>query len=162
MKEATLKKWQVVFWQGDPGDSMYYIRWGSVGVYTGYGTAKQKKLAELYQGDYFGEMGLIDQESRSATVVVLESGTKLYQIGEDDFEEFLIENPGKVYSIIQQMSHNLRRTTKDYLDLCKQVSNMVGTETKEVDESSDYNFAQNPELVSVHDNQQSSDQADNA
>lgn len=157
MKEKALKKGQTVFWQGDPGDCMYYIRWGSVGVYANYATSRQRKLAELRQGDYFGEMGLLEQEPRSATVVTLESGTLLTRIGEQEFGEFFLENPTKVLGIMQRLCHKLRDTTRAYRDACEAVDRVVGNAGKDaadVDETSDYGFSQDERLRAIHDRHQ--------
>lgn len=151
MKERTFKKHEVVFWQGDPGDCMFYIRWGSVGVYTNYATSKQKQLATLRAGDYFGEMGLLGNEPRSATIAILESGTILNRIDDEDFGEFLASNPARVHDILAQLSHKLRKTTKAYLEVCQAVRDVVGTDKDELDESTTYNFAQSDQLVAIHD-----------
>lgn len=149
MGTEKYKKGTTVFWEGDPGNCMYYIRWGTVGVYVNYATIHQKKLAELTSGDYFGEMGLIDGAPRSATVEVLESGTLIDRIGKDEFAQFLAENPNKVYAIIQQLSHKLRDATNTYLDACRSVANAVGDDS--VDETSDYRFGQDERLQAIHD-----------
>ena len=85
MNKATFKKGEIIFRQGEPGNCMYDIHWGRVGVYAEYGTANEKKLAELYPGDFFGEMGLLEQSPRSATVVALEDSTQVSAIMESDF-----------------------------------------------------------------------------
>lgn len=151
MREAKYKKDQVVFWQGDPGNSMYFVRWGSVGVFANYGTSSQRQLAVLREGDYFGEMGLIGNETRSATIVVLESGTVLNKIGEEEFGEFLAAKPARVHDILAQLSHKLRKATKEYLDVCQAVRDVVGGNADEVDASTSYHFAEDERLVSIHD-----------
>lgn len=151
MNENLYKKDMVVFWQGDASDCMYHIKWGKVGVFADYATSRQRKLAELSSGDYFGEMGLIDHAPRSATVVVLERGTILNRIGEEEFAEYLTENPNKVDEIIRQLSHKLRQATRDYLELCRYVSEKVGKDTREVDETSNYQFGSSEQLRAVHD-----------
>lgn len=162
MDTKALKKGTTIFWENDPGDCMFYIRWGRVGVYKDYATIRQKKLAELTDGDFFGEMGLIDHTPRSATVVVLENGTKLDRIGEDEFAGFLAENPNKVNLIVQQLSHKLRETTRDYLEICKRVASAVG-ETGDVDDASDYHFEQDERLREIHDAEATSrENAENA
>lgn len=155
MSDLALKKGTVVFSQGDPGDCMYYIRWGKVGLYTGYKTLGQKKVAELVQGDYFGEMSLIDGEKRTVTAVVMEKDTSLEAVSQDTFARFLRDNPSKVYQIIEQLSHQLRETTKSYLAICQSVSNSVGAGADKVDESSDYRFGQNEHLRKIHESQAS-------
>ena len=151
MNETTYKKDAIVLRQGDSSDCMYYIKWGEVGVFRDYGTPHQKMLAKLSRGDYFGEMGLVDHAPHSATVVVLERGTVLSRIGEDEFARFFEENPNKVDAIIRRLSHKLRQTTKDYLELCHHVSKSVGQDTYDVDETSNYNFEQNVPPQAVQD-----------
>ncbi|MBP3894592.1 MAG: cyclic nucleotide-binding domain-containing protein [Atopobiaceae bacterium] len=151
MIEEKYRKGQVVFRQGDPGDCLYYIRWGSVGVYVNYGAKNQEKLAELRAGDYFGEMGLIDNERRSATVISLDYDTVLNRISEQEFDEFLNENPARIVDILKRLSHKLRDTTKSYLEICKAVGESVGTQATEVDESKTYGFDENEKLRTIHD-----------
>lgn len=156
MKAEKYRKGQVVFRQGDPGDCLYYIRYGSVGVYVNYGEKNEELLAELGANDYFGEMGLLDHESRSATVVCLERDTTLCRISDEEFEEFLHENPARVVDILRRMSHKLRATTKNYLEICHAVSESVGPQETEVAEQKTYGFAQDETLVAIHDQVQSS------
>jgi CRP-like cAMP-binding protein len=154
MKEEKYRKKQVVFREGDSGDCMYYIVWGSVGVYIGYGTPSEKKLAELRQGDYFGEMGLLDHEKRSATIVSLDHGTVLNRISDAEFKEFLKTNPAKVMDILRRISHKLRDTTKSYLEICQAVNTSVGAEVDQVVESRTYGFDKNEQLKSVYEDVQ--------
>ena len=130
MNKAVFKKGEVIFRQGDPGNCMYDILWGSVGVYAEYGTPNEKKLAELRPGDFFGEMGLLEQSPRSATVVALENDTQVSVIMESDFRDYFEENPAKVFTIMQTLSQKLRRTTQDYLDVCRTVYETVEGEKK--------------------------------
>ena len=73
--------------QGDPGDLFYLIRSGSVDVIINDGT-KDNKVAELKQGQYFGEAALITDEPRNATVVAREPCV-FYALGKDDFRAVL-------------------------------------------------------------------------
>ena len=130
MNKAVFKRGEVIFRQGDPGNCMYDILWGSVGVYAEYGTPNEKKLAELRPGDFFGEMGLLEQSPRSATVVALENDTQVSVIMESDFRDYFAENPAKVFTIMQTLSQKLRRTTQDYLDVCRTVYETVEGEKK--------------------------------
>ena len=116
MKE--FKQGEIIFRQGDPGDSMYDIFSGRVGVYAAYGTANEKLLTELKANEFFGEMGLLEKAPRSATVVALED-TAVYVIGEDDFNDYFIKQPEKALQIMRQLSQRLRRRTEDYLEACQ-------------------------------------------
>ena len=126
----TYKKGQIIFNEGDNADCMYDIRWGSVGIYANYGTKQEKLLTKLSAEEFFGEMGLVDHEPRSATAVALEKDTRVEVINEECFGAFLQESPTKVLVIMQHMSHRLRNLTNDYMDACKTVVEAVETEKK--------------------------------
>lgn len=123
------KKGQIVFREGEIGSVMYDIRWGSVGVYASYGTPDEKLLTTLYAGEYFGELGLVDALPRSATVVVLESGTQLREITLDGFSEYFKNQPSKIIGIMEHMSLRLRHLTQDYLEACKTISDYLDADS---------------------------------
>ena len=99
---------EIIVRQGEKGESMYYVLAGKVGVYINYGTPEEKKLAELNEQQFFGEMSLLNNEVRSATVIALEDDTCVQQIDRDNFVEFCTEHPEKVFAIMQQLSSRLR------------------------------------------------------
>ena len=70
-------------------------------------------------------MGLLDHAPRSATVVALEENTTVTTISEEDFDTYFEENPVKVLEIVKQMCHNLRQTTKKYIEACHTVYDTV-------------------------------------
>ena len=91
MELKTLKKGEVLFRAGDPGDCMYEVYTGTVGVYSHYGTSEEKLLKKYYPDEYFGEMGLIDHAPRSAAAVALDNSTTVGLITEEGFGEFFEE-----------------------------------------------------------------------
>ena len=113
------RKGQIIFRQGDEGNYMYAIHYGSVGIYLDYGTAEEKKLTTLYSNTFFGEMGLISDEKRSATAVVEEDGTLLETIRAENLESLFKSNPLKIDMILNHLSHRLRRLTQDYVEACR-------------------------------------------
>ncbi len=120
----NFRKDTVIFRQGDAGDCMYYIQLGSVGIYTDYGTDKEKQLVVLEEEAFFGEMGLIEKMPRSATAVAVEDETVLRKITEEELEELFKTSPALVVRCIEHLSGRLRRLTKDYLDACEMVTKM--------------------------------------
>ena len=58
-----------MFHQGDPGLGMYIIQEGAVSIVLAEGDNSQKELAVLSEGDFFGELGLLDESARSASAV---------------------------------------------------------------------------------------------
>jgi putative ABC transport system ATP-binding protein len=73
--------------QGDPGDKFYLIRQGVVSVEVG-DDAGTRVVADLAQGDYFGEAALITGEPRNATVRA-KSDVVLYALAKADFQAVL-------------------------------------------------------------------------
>ena len=125
MKQVKYQLNDVICRQGDPGDCMYCISRGSVAVFTDYDTPNARKLAELKEGDFFGEMSLIENEPRSATVISLTDNTVLDVITESSFMDYFESNSVKVFMIMQQLSQRLRKTTQDYLEVCHTISDVT-------------------------------------
>ena len=73
----------VIINAGDHSDELYYLIRGSVSVLIEDDDGHEIVLAYLNQGDFFGEMCLLDLEPRCATVVAVEAGT-LWEINRDD------------------------------------------------------------------------------
>ncbi len=97
---------------------MYAVYGGSVGIYINYGTEEEKKITSLFADSFFGEMGLLLDEPRSATAVVEEDNTLLECIRKEDLETLYRENPVKVYMIVSHLSHRLRQLTREYVRAC--------------------------------------------
>ena len=85
MEFIRVRKDEVIFRQGESSRCMYRIQSGRVGIFLDYGGAREKRLTELDAGRYFGEMGLLDDEPRSATAVALTADTTLQLIRDEDF-----------------------------------------------------------------------------
>lgn len=115
----------VIFREGEPGRCMYLIHWGKIGIYADYGKPEQKLLTELFTDKSFGEMGMIENQARSATAVALEDST-LEIIGPDDLAELFEKNPLKVDMLLQNLSGRLRRLTQDYSALCQKIQDKQG------------------------------------
>lgn len=120
MEIAKFRKNETIFKEGDYPNCMYDIQTGSVGIYADYGEDSQKELAILHEGDFFGEIGLIDYCPRSATAIALEP-TSAKMITLDDFSTYMNENPAKVVTIMQHMGDRLRHLSNDYLAACKTI-----------------------------------------
>jgi putative ABC transport system ATP-binding protein len=75
----------VIIRQGDPGDKFYLIRRGTVDVIVNEGLPTRRVVAQLKEGDFFGEMALLTGEPRNATVVAREQ-LDTYTLGKEDFQ----------------------------------------------------------------------------
>jgi CRP-like cAMP-binding protein len=103
--EKQLKEGEVLFNEGDRGEIMYLIREGKIKITKGKG-AEEKTLAVLKEGDFFGEMAIIDGSPRSAGAVAV-SPVSLLVIDKESFKEKLSENPLIEY-VLETLSRRLR------------------------------------------------------
>jgi len=81
-----------LFGQGEPGDAFYAVQSGSLKVSVREAFVLSRKLAELKEGDFFGEMALLDSAPRSATVTCV-TQAKLFALKRVDFQSAIRENP---------------------------------------------------------------------
>ena len=131
MRQITYAKGDIIFRQGDTAAVMYDIISGKVGIFSGYQTEQEKKIAEIEAGQVFGEMGMIEIYPRSATAVALEDGVVLAEIGEADLEAYFKGKPDKLLQLMRQLSERIRETTKKYVDVCGTVSRNRQAEERE-------------------------------
>lgn len=115
----TYSKGQIIFKQGEVGKCMYMVHGGIIGIFSNYGKDNEVKLTELFPVECFGEMGMISDESRSATAVALTDDTTVEIIYADDLKDLIITYPVKVDMILRHLSHRLRNLTYDYFTTCK-------------------------------------------
>jgi len=100
-----------LFRAGDEGDAMYLIEQGRVQITITDDDKKQIVLAELAQGDFFGEMAIIDGKQRSADATVMETA-RLAVLSREDFLSFIHDNPKVALEMLSATFSRLRRTDK--------------------------------------------------
>jgi CRP/FNR family transcriptional regulator len=93
--------------RGEGGVGFMVITDGTVTVKTGQG-----KTRKLGPGDSFGEMALLDNEGRSATITA-DSDVTLATIPEWNFKPFLKEHPEVAYRLLQTLSRRIRQAEAD-------------------------------------------------
>lgn len=76
--------------QGDPGEKFYIVHGGNVKITKNVGQGREKEVAVLEKGDYFGEKALYDEgEYREANAIALPPGVECYTIKRKDFLQYL-------------------------------------------------------------------------
>ena len=100
-----------LFRAGDEGDAMYLIESGRVRITITDEDKKEIVLAELAQGDFFGEMAIIDGKKRSADATVTEDA-RLAVLSRNDFLTFIHDNPKVALEMLSATFSRLRRTDK--------------------------------------------------
>ena len=101
----------VIFKQGHPSDAFFVILIGRVHVTTQDPRGREVIFAVLEQGDYFGEMSLIDNEPHSANVKTVVP-TEVLMIERQAFESCLPEPHSLPHSVMLNLVQRLRRADK--------------------------------------------------
>jgi CRP/FNR family transcriptional regulator, cyclic AMP receptor protein len=96
---------------GDATDSLYIVLSGRLKVMMSDAEGKEVILAILGPGEFFGEMGLIDDEPRSASVVALEA-CELLGITKRDFKKALADNFEMTMAVMRGLVRRLREADR--------------------------------------------------
>ncbi|HVF22504.1 MAG TPA: DUF1003 domain-containing protein [Pyrinomonadaceae bacterium] len=109
LSEKTVPQNTRLFRQGDTGDAMYLIESGRVRISIRDHDEQELTLAELAQGDFFGEMSIIDGRQRSADANVIED-SRLAVLSRDAFLSFVRTKPDVALEMLSALTDRLRRT----------------------------------------------------
>ena len=109
LTENDLPSKTQVFHKGETGNAMYLIERGKVRISITDEDRKEIILAELAQGDFFGEMSLIDGRQRSADASVVDDA-RFAVLSRADFLGFVRSNPDVALGMLGALSDRLRRT----------------------------------------------------
>ena len=97
----------VLIRKGDAGDSVFYINSGWVKIVAGDTLGGEVVLNHLGPGEFVGELSLVDQKPRSASVIAL-SEIEAIELKRDDFLAVLDRNPSIALAIIANTSSRMR------------------------------------------------------
>jgi uncharacterized membrane protein len=109
LSDRTVPQNTRLFRQGEKGDAMYLIEKGRVRISIRDDDEEEVILAELAQGDFFGEMSLIDGRQRSADAKVIEDA-QLAILSRDAFLSFVRTNSDVALEMLSALTDRLRRT----------------------------------------------------
>jgi uncharacterized membrane protein len=100
-----------MFAYGDPGDSAYIVRSGVVEIFFKNDTGDRMVLETAREGDFFGEISLLDGGSRTASAVVIEDLDAIV-VDRGDLEEFLRLCPTAAMGLLSASGRRLRESSK--------------------------------------------------
>lgn len=107
-REKAYPKNSVILFEDDPGDALFVVASGQVKVVLIGEDGREVILSVLGEGQFFGEMSIIDDEPRSAHVIAMEDST-LVVLRREDFESLLTQSPAIAVALLKEMSRRLRR-----------------------------------------------------
>ncbi|MBE0591123.1 MAG: cyclic nucleotide-binding domain-containing protein, partial [Gemmatimonadales bacterium] len=97
----------VILFEDDPGDALFVVLAGEVKVVLAGEDGREVILSILKEGDFFGEMSLIDDRPRSATVIAT-ADSELLVLRRVDFQACLEESPRIAFGLLRELSRRLR------------------------------------------------------
>lgn len=100
----------VVVNEGDEAHGMFIVDSGALKVFVTEENGKEVTLSLLGRDDYFGELALLDEAPRSASVITIERSTVL-QISRNDFVEVIASNPASMQIIVRNLVARVRELT---------------------------------------------------
>jgi len=101
-QESFFQPGQIIVTQGTPGQAFYLVLEGRVEI-----LRDNKSLGAFGPGDFFGEMSLLDQAPRSATIRALDQ-TQCLMLSSWDFKALLEKYPSIAVKLLEVLSRRLR------------------------------------------------------
>jgi len=111
LEPRSIKEGEVIFTEGAPGKEMYILVSGRIGAWVSQSDGTRRWLFEIKPGDFFGEMSVIANVTRSATLTAAEDTELLVFLG-IDFYRIIFEHP----MIGVKMLKAIRRVQNSWLD----------------------------------------------
>lgn len=102
---------------GDVPETLYYVVEGSVSVVIEDDDGREIVLAYLCAGDFFGEMGLFNENQGRSAWVTARSKCELAEINYDQFRRLSTESPELLLAVTGQIAERLRKTSIKVRDL---------------------------------------------
>jgi CRP/FNR family transcriptional regulator, cyclic AMP receptor protein len=128
MQGRRYAKHAVLVYEGDPGDALFIVISGNVAVTRVSNDGKEAILSILKEGDFFGEMGVLDASPRSATIKALRDADVAI-LARKDFLEMLGKNPQMCLSLVAALSSRLRATNQaiqgNYQDIRTRLASLL-------------------------------------
>jgi CRP/FNR family transcriptional regulator, cyclic AMP receptor protein len=116
LRHRHFRRNEVIFHQGDPGDALHVITEGAVKILLPSPEGEEAIIATLKEGDFFGELALLDGQPRSATATAVEP-TETLSLPRDVFRELVEKHPELRDALFAALATLLRRITKHVEEL---------------------------------------------
>ena len=117
VSERVHPKRSIIFHEGDEGDTLYIIRNGRVKISKITEDGREKTLAIMQPGAFFGEMAIFDEMPRSATAEVLDEPVVALTISKRDFERVVLETPRIALQLLRDLTRRIRQVNQQVEDL---------------------------------------------
>ncbi len=106
-EEASFDEMEVVFREGDIGDTLFLVVEGEVAVIKDWNAEREFELDTIGPGDYFGEMALFGDDRRSATIRV-KKNARFLTLNKQELQEIVREYPQIALHVCRVLSMRIR------------------------------------------------------
>lgn len=121
-RERRLRKGDVLFRAGDPGEELFLIKDGSIVVSKPVTGRVEQVLSRLGGGEVFGEMSVFGDERRRSATCQAEIDSLLYSLDRDSLSRFVAGSPLAAAKFFQQMAQVAFKRLRDSSDLVAEVT----------------------------------------
>lgn len=121
-RERRLRKGDVLFRAGDPGEELFLIKDGSIVVSKPVTGRVEQVLSRLGGGEVFGEMSVFGDERRRSATCQAEIDSLLYSLDRDSLNRFVAGSPLAAAKFFQQMAQVAFKRLRDSSDLVAEVT----------------------------------------
>ncbi len=112
--DASFLPGEVIVREGEPGGELYLLLEGSAQAWLDHGGANPRLLSTMEAGSYFGEMAILDDEPRSATVVAREPA-RLLTLDGDSLKALVLQMPEIAFELLRVMTARVRASERRLL-----------------------------------------------
>ena len=109
LRERRLRKGEVLFREGDPGEEMFFIRSGAILVSKKVSGRVEQILSRLESGAILGEMSVFGDEAKRTATIQAEIETSLLGLDRASLSQFIEANPRDAACFFQEMARVLIR-----------------------------------------------------
>ena len=113
--EKKFNNGEIIVKEGDVGSNFFKIIEGKAYVISNYEKKDQLQLAILEEGAYFGEMGILEEYPRSATIIA-KGPTRVLEILKDDLTDYFTDRPDQIFVIMKLLAGRVQAMENDYND----------------------------------------------
>ena len=101
----------IVVSEGDEPHGLFIVQSGTLKAFLMDESGREITLSLLGEGDYFGELALLDEAPRSASVIALERG-ELLQVSQQAFLELIENDPQVMQTVVKNLVSRIRALTE--------------------------------------------------
>lgn len=109
VEQVSFSAGETIFNENDKGDALYVVDSGSVRIWVIDEDAEPVTLSELNDGEFFGELAVLDRGQRSTNATAI-TNTSLHRLSSDDFQQFLMQHPEASIDVICAIGARIRQT----------------------------------------------------